>query len=390
MDEKKEVSTIRTVQQGEGELQKPNQLEQSDRLEQFEQLEQSKQLDQLEQLEQSEQLKQPKQQEAGSKIPLLVLVGPTAVGKTALSIELAKRYNAEIISGDSMQVYRGMDIGTAKIKEDEREGIVHHLIDICNPEEAFSAADFQAKAKALIEDIHSRGKLPFVVGGTGLYIESLCYEFRFVDHGSDEQFRTEMEQYAAEYGNEALHQRLAAVDAEAAERLHYNDTRRVIRALEVHHVTGKPYSEHQSGQERGQHKVSPYNVIILGLTRDRGALYERIEQRIDQMLEEGLVDEVQALLNKPAPMHAVPRQALGYKEIIAYLQGEISYERAVELLKRDTRRFAKRQLSWFRHMQDLHWVDMDENFEEILQSIHAIIAGKFQGHLEYSTNQSLK
>jgi len=341
--------------------------------------------------QQPEQIKQSEQREdCHRKIPLLVLVGPTAVGKTALSIELAKRYNAEIISGDSMQVYRGMDIGTAKIKENERDGIVHHLIDICDPEEAFSAAEFQAKAKALIEDIHSRGKLPFVVGGTGLYIESLCYEFRFVDHGSNVQFRAEMEQYAAQHGNEALHQKLAAIDAEAARRLHPNDTRRVIRALEVHHVTGKPYSEHQSGQERGQHKESPYNLVILGLTRDRSKLYERIEQRIDQMLDEGLVDEVRALLARPNPMHSVPRQALGYKEIIAYLQGETSYERAVELLKRDTRRFAKRQLSWFRHMQDLHSVDMDENFEEILQSIHAIIAGKFQGHLEYSTNQSFK
>lgn len=325
-----------------------------------------------------------------NKIPLLVLVGPTAVGKTALSIELAKRYNAEIISGDSMQVYRGMDIGTAKIKEDERDGIVHHLIDICDPEDSFSAADFQARAKALIEDIHSRGKLPFVVGGTGLYIESLCYEFRFVDHGSDDAFRLEMEAFAEEHGNEALHQKLEAVDAAAAARLHPNDVRRMIRALEVFHLTGKPFSEHQSGQERGQEKESPYNLVILGLTRDRSKLYERIEQRIDQMLEEGLVEEVQALLARDLPMHAVPRQALGYKEIIAYLEGDISYERAVELLKRDTRRFAKRQLSWFRHMQDLHWVDMDENFEEILQAIHAIIAGKFQGHLEYSTNQSFK
>jgi len=329
-------------------------------------------------------------QEQNNKIPLLVLVGPTAVGKTALSIELAQRYNAEIISGDSMQVYRGMDIGTAKIKENEREGIVHHLIDICDPEDSFSAADFQARAKALIEDIHSRGKLPFVVGGTGLYIESLCYQYRFVDHGSDEAFRMEMEAFAEEHGNEALHQKLEAVDPAAAARLHPNDVRRIIRALEVFHLTGKPFSEHQSGQERGQEKESPYHLVILGLTRDRSKLYERVEQRIDQMLDEGLVEEVRTLLARKLPMHAVPRQALGYKEMIAYLEGAISYERAVELLKRDTRRFAKRQLSWFRHMQDLHWVDMDENFEEILQAIHAIIAGKFQGHLEYSTNQSFK
>lgn len=330
------------------------------------------------------------QQDQSEKPPLLVLVGPTAVGKTALSIELAKRYGAEIISGDSMQVYRGMDIGTAKIKDEEREGIIHHLIDICEPEESFSAADFQAQAKALIADIHARGRLPFVVGGTGLYIESLCYEFRFSEQGSDEAFRAEMEQFADRHGNEALHRRLAGVDPQAALRLHVNDVRRVIRALEVYHITGQTFSEQQQGQKRGEQKQSPYNLVILGLTRDRAQLYERIEQRIDQMLEEGLVDEVKALLARDLPLHAVPRQALGYKEIMAYLQGEYSYERAVELLKRDTRRFAKRQLSWFRHMQDLHWIDMDENFEEILHSIHAIIAGKFQGHLEYISNQSFK
>lgn len=317
-----------------------------------------------------------------NKKPLLVLIGPTAVGKTALSIQLAKHYNAEIISGDSMQVYRGMDIGTAKIKKEEQEGVVHHLIDICDPEEAYSAADFQAHAKALIDDIYARGKLPFVVGGTGLYIESLCYQYRFADHGSDEAFREEQEQYAAEYGVDALHQKLAEIDPEAALRLHPNDIRRVIRALEVHHVTGMTFTE----QQRGQVKESPYNLCILGLTRDRQKLYARIEERIDQMLEEGLLDEVKSLLSRQLPLHSVPMQALGYKELIAYLNGECSYEAAVELLKRDTRRFAKRQLSWFRHMKDIHWIDMDENFHNNLQLIHAIIAGKFQGHLEYNTN----
>lgn len=321
-----------------------------------------------------------------AKKPLLVLIGPTAVGKTGLSIELAKRYNAEIISGDSMQVYRGMDIGTAKIKEEEREGVVHHLIDICEPEEAYSAADFQAHASALIDDIYSRGKLPFVVGGTGLYIESLCYQYRFAEHGSDEAFRLEQEQFAQQFGVEALHQRLAAIDEEAAARLHPNDIRRVIRALEVHHVTGMTFTE----QQKGQIKESPYQLCLLGLTRDRKKLYARIEERIDQMLEEGLLEEVKLLLTRDLPMHAVPLQALGYKELIAYLKGECSYEAAVELLKRDTRRYAKRQLSWFRHMKDIDWIDMDENFNNNLQVIHAIIAGKFQDHLEYITNQSFK
>ncbi|URN93971.1 MAG: tRNA (adenosine(37)-N6)-dimethylallyltransferase MiaA [Candidatus Pristimantibacillus lignocellulolyticus] len=320
------------------------------------------------------------------KKPLLVLIGPTAVGKTALSIELAKQYNAEIISGDSMQVYREMDIGTAKIKMEEREGIVHHLIDICEPEESYSAADFQTNARALIDDIYAKGKLPFIVGGTGLYIESLCYQYRFADQGSDEVFRLEQEQFVAEHGPEALHDRLASIDPPTAERLHYNDVRRVIRALEVHHVTGITFSE----QQKDQVKESPYELCILGLTRDRKKLYARIEERIDLMIEEGLLDEVRSLLARDLPLHAVPLQALGYKEMIAYLQGECSYEAAIELLKRDTRRFAKRQLSWFRHMKDIQWIDMDENNHNNLQRIHAIIAGKFQDHLEYITNQSYK
>ncbi|RJE90154.1 tRNA (adenosine(37)-N6)-dimethylallyltransferase MiaA [Paenibacillus sp. 1011MAR3C5] len=321
---------------------------------------------------------------AAGKQPLLVLIGPTAVGKTALSLSIARSWNAEIISGDSMQVYRTMDIGTAKIKEDERQGVPHHLIDIRAPEEAYSAADFQAEASSSIADIASRGKLPFVVGGTGLYVESLCYNYQFADRGSDEVFRTEMEAYAERNGAEALHRKLAEVDPIAAERLHPNDIRRVIRALEVHHTTGQSFSEQQAGQK----KESPYNLVLIGLTMDRAELYRRIELRIDEMLKEGLVEEVERLLARNLPPHAVPMQALGYKEIARYLRGECSYEAAVELLKRDTRRFAKRQLSWFRHMQDIHWFDMGENFHNHLRSIHAIIAGKFQDHLEYTSNQS--
>lgn len=317
--------------------------------------------------------------------PLLVLIGPTAVGKTALSLTLAKAWNAEIISGDSMQVYRGMDIGTAKLPLTEREGIPHHLIDICDPEEPYSAADFQAGARDAIEEIASRGKLPFIVGGTGLYIESLCYNYQFADNGSDEAFRKEQEIYAAEHGAEALHAKLAEIDPEAAERLHPNDLRRVIRALEVYHLTGQTFSEQQAGQK----KESPYELCIIGLTIDRAVLYRRIEQRIDEMMEQGLADEVERLLARELPPHAVPMQALGYKEIADYLRGNCSLEAAVERLKRDTRRFAKRQLSWFRHMKDIHWFDAGENFHNNLNSIHAIIAGKFQDHLEYHTNQSL-
>ncbi|MEK3881346.1 tRNA (adenosine(37)-N6)-dimethylallyltransferase MiaA [Paenibacillus sp. PL2-23] len=320
----------------------------------------------------------------GKKPPLLVLVGPTAVGKTALSLSVAKAWNAEIISGDSMQVYRGMDIGTAKIKQDERDGVPHHLIDIRDPEESYSAADFQAEAAKTIMDIAGRGKLPFVVGGTGLYIESLCYNYQFADRGSDEAFRAEMEAYASANGPEALHARLAAVDPKAGERLHPNDIRRVIRALEVYHTTGQTFSE----QQEGQRKKSPYELVLIGLTMDRATLYSRIEARIDEMLQEGLVDEVRRLLARELPPSAVPMQALGYKEIARYLRGECSYEAAVELLKRDTRHFAKRQLSWFRHMKDIHWIDAGENFRNKLEAIHGILAGKFQDHLEYTSNQS--
>lgn len=311
---------------------------------------------------------------AGSKPKLLVLIGPTAVGKTKLSLTLARELNAEIISGDSMQVYRGMDIGTAKASPEELAAVPHHLIDIHDPDEAFSVAEFQERARALILDIHARGKLPFIVGGTGLYVESVCYNFQFSEVGSDEAFRMEQEAYAAEYGDEALHARLQEVDPESAERLHPNDRRRVIRALEIFHMTGERMSE----QLKVQKKESPYELCIVGLTMDRALLYKRIEARIDQMLEEGLVDEVRRLLSMGYGKELVSMQALGYKEIIAYLEGRYTYEEAIELLKRDTRRFAKRQLSWFRHMKDIHWVDVSNlaNFSAHLQQIHAIIAGK--------------
>lgn len=321
---------------------------------------------------------------SGRKQPLLVLIGPTAVGKTRTSLDIAKAWNAEIISGDSMQVYRTMDIGTAKLPFEEREGVPHHLIDICDPEYPYSVADFQTNAKACIEDIASRGKLPFIVGGTGLYIESVCYNYQFADNGSDEAFRDEQMRYAEQYGVEALHKRLAEIDPPAALRLHPNDTRRVIRALEVYHLTGQTFTEQQAGQT----KESPYELCIIGLTMDREELYRRINERVDVMIEQGLVAEVERLLSRNLPPNTVSMQGLGYKEIAMYLQGECSLESAIELLKRDTRRFAKRQLSWFRHMSDIHWIDMRGNFNNNLKSIYDIIEGKFQVHLEYTSNQS--
>ncbi|NQX48956.1 tRNA (adenosine(37)-N6)-dimethylallyltransferase MiaA [Paenibacillus tritici] len=321
-----------------------------------------------------------------TKRKVLVLLGPTAVGKTRLSLELAEAHGAEIISGDSMQVYRGMDIGTAKITPAEMKGIPHHLIDIHDPQDAYSTAEFQEQGARLIEEISSRGKLPFIVGGTGLYIESLCYGFRFSEAVADEAFRSEQEAYAEEHGAEALHARLAAVDPASAERLHPNDRRRIIRALEIQHQTNVPLSASLAAQN----KESPYDLCLIGLTMDRKILYKRIEDRIDQMLAEGLVAEVQRLLEHGYGRSLVSMQGLGYKEIAAYLEGETTLEEAVVLLKRDTRRFAKRQLSWFRHMKEIQWVDTleSQNFSENFSKINGIIAGKFLTGLEYTSEQS--
>jgi len=314
---------------------------------------------------------------------LLVLVGPTAVGKTKLSIEIAKAFSCEIISGDSMQVYRGMDIGTAKIQSSEMEGIPHHLIDVLNPDEPFSVAQFQDSCRQLIPEIGERGKLPFIVGGTGLYVESVCYEYQFTDTGADEGFRSQMQNIADGEGNEALHARLAAVDPQSAERLHPNDVRRVIRALEIYHMSGMTLSS----QLESQNKQSPYNLCIIGLTMDRQMLYNRIEQRIDEMMDAGLVDEVRSLLGQGFTRNLISMQGLGYKEILEHLEDGVPLEDAVTKLKRDTRRFAKRQLSWFRHMKDISWVDVTDhkNFSGNLEAVRAIIAGKFQLNLEYKS-----
>ncbi|WP_246369567.1 tRNA (adenosine(37)-N6)-dimethylallyltransferase MiaA [Saccharibacillus deserti] len=315
------------------------------------------------------------QQPAHAKPKLLVLIGPTAVGKTKLSIELAKAFSCEILSGDSMQVYRGMDIGTAKISHSETEGVPHHLIDIHEPDEPFSVSEFQERCDALIPEIAQRGRLPFIVGGTGLYIESFCYRYEFAESGADEAFRQEQARFAETDGTEALHARLRAIDPNSAERLHPNDTRRVIRALEIHKLTGETLSERLAKQK----KTTPYDLCLIGLTMDRQMLYNRIEERIDQMMDSGLIEEVQALRDRGYTPDMVSMQGLGYKEIWPYLEGTCSLEEAVYRLKRDTRHFAKRQLSWFRHMQDIHWVDVSEteNFSANYEKIHGIITGRF-------------
>jgi len=320
------------------------------------------------------------------KPKLLVLVGPTAIGKTKISIEISKLYHCEIISGDSMQVYCGMDIGTAKISKTEQQGIPHHLINIMQPDEAFSAAAFQAKSAQLIREIQARNHLPFVVGGTGLYIESLVYGFEFSPTGSDEQFRQQQAAYLEQFGEIALHQQLQLVDPASAARLHPKDTRRIIRALEILHVTGTTLSANLAEQT----KQTPYDLCMIGLTMDRAMLYKRIEQRIDQMLHQGLVAEVSHLLSKGYTPQHIAMQGLGYKEFIPYIQGECELEAAVTLLKRDTRHYAKRQLSWFRHMKDIHWVDVTDasNFTAQLAEINDIIAGKFNHLMEYTSEQS--
>ncbi|MBG9796170.1 tRNA delta(2)-isopentenylpyrophosphate transferase [Paenibacillus dendritiformis] len=305
-----------------------------------------------------------------------MLVGPTAVGKTKLSLDVAHAFECEIISGDSMQVYRGMDIGTAKLPPDERRGIPHHLLDIHEPDYAFSVAEFQERCRQLIDDITARDRLPFIVGGTGLYVESVCYSFEFSDAGSDEAFRQEMKEFALAHGPEALHAKLQAVDPVTANRLHPNDQRRVVRALEIYHLTGQTISSQLAGQQ----KASPYNLCLIGLTMDRQMLYKRIEDRIDVMLRDGLIEEVRRLLDAGYSRQLVSMQGLGYKEIAAYLENDMSLEAAVERLKRDTRRFAKRQLSWFRRMQDIEWVDVSEpeRADEHFDRICKIIAGKFR------------
>ncbi len=304
-----------------------------------------------------------------------MLVGPTAVGKTKFSIEIAKKWNAEVISGDSMQVYRGMDIGTAKASAHEQHMIKHHLIDICSPEVSYSVADFQQDAKQAIQDIYVRDKLPLLVGGTGLYIESVCYEYQFSWVGNHPVYRQTLEQFADLYGDEALHAKLVELDPISANRLHPHDRRRIIRSLEIAYLTGSTHSTLLSQQT----KNSPYQLCMIGLTMDRKLLYERIEQRIDEMLDAGLIIEVKKLLQMGCPIDSTSMQALGYKELIQYLDQQLTYEQAVSLFKQRTRNYAKRQLSWFRHMKELNWIDVSisTNFTTQIQEINDIISSTF-------------
>lgn len=303
-----------------------------------------------------------------TKLPLIILTGPTAAGKTNLSIALAKAVDGEIISADSMQVYRRMDIGTAKIRKEEMQGVVHHLIDICEPQEEYNVVRFATEAKRLIREITARGKLPILVGGTGFYIQAVLYDIDFSETREESPLREELAAFAKEYGAEALHERLRSLDEKAAEALHPNDFRRVIRAIEYAMQTGEKISEHNEEQRE---KKSAYNSVYFVLHQDRAVLYRRIEQRIDEMLSDGLVEEVKALIAEGCERGMVSMQGLGYKEIAAYLDGECTLEDAVYVLKRDTRHFAKRQLTWFRREKDVLWYDKDAYADEtqILQAM---------------------
>lgn len=301
------------------------------------------------------------------KKPLIILTGPTAAGKTKLSIALAKAINGEIISADSMQVYKYMDIGSAKIRQDEMDGIKHYLVDILEPTDDFNIVLFQKYAKQAMQEIYAKGKVPIIVGGTGFYIQSVLYDIDFNENEEVSEIRQELESIAAQKGNEYLHDMLKECDPKSAEMIHANNVKRVIRAIEFYRQTGKCISEHN---EKERQKEAAYDSRYFVLTDERECLYQNIDKRVDIMINDGLVEEVKRLLDMGCKRDSVAMQGLGYKEIIAYLLGEISLEEAVYIIKRDTRHFAKRQLTWFRREKDVIWVEKDKfayNDEKMLE-----------------------
>ena len=307
------------------------------------------------------------------KKSLVILTGPTAVGKTALSIAKKKKLNAGIISADSMQVYKHMDIGSAKITPAEMQGVSHDLVDVYMPWEEFHVVRFQKDAKAAMERLWDGNRLPLVVGGTGFYIQALLYDIDFTEEESDPALRASYEAIAKQEGAQALHARLQTVDPKSAQEIHANNIRRVIRALEFYEKTGTPISAHN---ERERARSSPYRFAYFVLTDDREKLYARIDARVDTMMERGLLAEVKALQDMGCKRDMTAMQGLGYKELFAYLAGECSLEEAVRIIKRDTRHFAKRQLTWFKRERDVTWIDksaFDYDKEKILSYILEII-----------------
>ena len=296
---------------------------------------------------------------------VVAIVGPTAVGKTSLSIDLAKRFNGEIISGDSMQVYRGLDIGTAKVTPEEMDGIPHHLINVRELDENYSVADFQVAARQTIQEITERGRLPIVVGGTGLYIQSLLWDYKLGSEGEpeDDTLRKSYEHFAEKNGNQALWERLQAVDSLAAEKIHFNNRKKMIRALEVFELTGHSILEPKEQPEK------LYDSFLIGLNTDRAILYQRINHRVDLMVEQGLLEEAKKLAETPDVQAA---QGIGYKELFPYFAGEMSLEAALEEVKLHSRRYAKRQLTWFRNRMSVHWFDLVQQ-PKVINDIEAEI-----------------
>ncbi|SDB09808.1 tRNA dimethylallyltransferase [Pseudobutyrivibrio sp. YE44] len=285
---------------------------------------------------------------------LVILTGPTAVGKTSLSINLAKAINGEIISADCMQVYKRMDIGTAKIMPEEMEGVKHHLIDVIEPTEDFHVVRFKEMVLEAMEDIYSRGKIPIICGGTGFYIQAILYDIQFTESEVDQKYRDSLEEYANKNGNEALHKMLFEVDEESANSIPAANRKRVIRALEYYKQTGEKFSVHN---KRERERTSPYNFAYFVLNDDRKILYNRIDKRVDIMKEAGLVDEVKTLLQDGCKPGMTSMDGIGYKEIIAYLEGRMDLDAALELIKKNSRNYAKRQLTWFRREREVVWLD---------------------------------
>ena len=309
------------------------------------------------------------------KQKLVVIIGPTTVGKTKLSVDLAKKFNGEIISGDSAQVFKGMDIGTAKITDAEMEGIPHYLIDCREPSESYNVYDFKHEVKQVIDDITSRGKLPILVGGTGLYIQSVLYDYQFPETTANPDIRKELEERVRLEGNEAVYQTLVSIDPVAAEKIHPNNTKRVIRALEVFYDSGQRFSE----QEQSTERTLLYDVALIGLTMERDLLYKRINERVEMMMDLGLEEEVRKLYEQGLK-DAQSMQAIGYKEFIGLFEGTKTREEVIAEIQRNSRRFAKRQFTWFRNKMDVRWFDMTDlaNFDKISKEISIEVAGMLE------------
>lgn len=303
------------------------------------------------------------------KKPLIVITGPTASGKTSLAVALAKQIGGEIISGDSMQVYKHMNIGTAKVTEDEKEGVPHYMIDEFEPDQECSVAVFQKKVKGYIDEIYSKGKIPIIVGGTGFYIRAITHDIEFEETDTDTTIRDQLMDEAREFGEDYIHEKLRQVDPVSAENIHKNNIQRVVRALEYHMQTGEQISLHN---EKEKSRQTPYNLVFFGLNMDRDLLYSRIDQRVDEMIEEGLITEVKGLFDKGYSKNLPSMRGIGYKEFYPYFENEETLETCIVTLKQNTRHYAKRQLTWLRHQAKPIWIEVDQykfNKDNILKAL---------------------